>query len=426
MDIVDIVAELRIVRCEDGRMTALAEPLETPDADRSDTGGIALLTTAHVFNDANQSVVPALLAFLVAHHGFSLASAATLVLAMNLSSSIVQPLFGWLSDKRAMPWVIPLALLVASTSTALIGVAPDLPLMLLAALIAGIGVAAFHPDGARAASHFSGAKRGLGMGLFSVGGYGGFALGPILVTPLLLAFGLHGTLFLIAPGAIMAIVLACNMPRFDRANAHAHKHRTRAGVDDWRGFWLLATVVALRSTIFFASVTFLSFFTIAVLHGTPGQGAIVLDAMLLTGVGGTLLGGHLADRFDRRRIVGASLAISLLGAAALALAGAYAPSFPLIVVLSSLLGFGVSLSAGVIVVLGQEYLPHRVGVASGMTLGLAVTLGGVAAPVFGAIGDRYGMIAVFATVAGMALLSGALSLALPQVRPGNPSRAKAA
>jgi len=407
-------------------MTALAEPLETPDADRSDTGGIALLTVAHVFNDANQSVVPALLAFLVAHHGFSLASAATLVLAMNLSSSVVQPLFGWLSDKRPMPWVIPLALVVASTSTALIGVAPNLPLMLLAALIAGIGVAAFHPDGARAASHFSGAKRGLGMGLFSVGGYGGFALGPILVTPLLLAFGLHGTLFLIAPGAIMAIVLACNLPRFHRANAHAHKHRTRSGVDDWRGFWLLATVVALRSTIFFASVTFLSFFTIAVLHGTPGQGAIVLDVMLLTGVGGTLLGGHLADRFDRRRIIGASLAISLLGAAALALAGAFAPSFPLIVALASLLGFGVSLSAGVIVVLGQEYLPHRVGVASGMTLGLAVTLGGVAAPVFGAIGDHYGMVAVFAAVAGMALLSGALSLALPQVRPGNPSRARAA
>jgi len=194
----------------------------------------------------------------------------------------------------------------------------------------------------------------------------------------------------------------------------------------WRGFWLLATVVALRSTIFFASVTFLSFFTIAVLHGTPGQGAIVLDVMLLTGVGGTLLGGHLADRFDRRRIIGASLAISLLGAAALALAGAFAPSFPLIVALASLLGFGVSLSAGVIVVLGQEYLPHRVGVASGMTLGLAVTLGGVAAPVFGAIGDHYGMVAVFAAVAGMALLSGALSLALPQVRPGNPSRARAA
>lgn len=407
-------------------MTALAEPLETPDADRSDTGGIALLTVAHVFNDANQSVVPALLAFLVAHHGFSLASAATLVMAMNLSSSVVQPLFGWLSDKRAMPWVIPLALVVASTGTALIGVAPNMPLMLLAALIAGIGVAAFHPDGARAANHFSGAKRGLGMGLFSVGGYGGFALGPILVTPLLLAFGLHGTLFLIAPGVIMAIVLLCNMPRFDRANAHAHKHRARSGVDDWRGFWLLSAVVALRSTIFFASVTFLSFFTIAVLHGTPGQGAIVLDAMLLTGVGGTLLGGHLADRFDRRRIIGASLAISLLGAVSLALAGAFAPSFPLIVVLAAFLGFGVSLSAGVIVVLGQEYLPHRVGVASGMTLGLAVTLGGIAAPVFGAIGDRFGMIAVFAAVAGMAVLSGSLSLALPQIKPGKSSRASAA
>jgi FSR family fosmidomycin resistance protein-like MFS transporter len=399
-------------------MTALAEPLDLPDADRTDRGGIGILAVAHVLNDANQSVVPALLAFLVAHHGFTLASAATLVLAMNLSSSVVQPLFGWLSDKRPMPWVIPVALVVASTATALIGVAPSLPWMLLAALIAGIGIAAFHPDGARAANHFSGAKRGLGMGLFSVGGYGGFALGPILVTPLLLAFGLHGTLFLIAPGVAMAIVLALNMPRFARARAHAHKRRERNGVDDWRGFWMLSAVVALRSTIFFAGVTFLGFFTIAVLHGTPGQGSIVLDAMLLTGIGGTLLGGHLADRFDRRKIVSLSLAISLIGAASLALAGAFVPNFALIVVLAAIFGFGVSLSAGVIVVLGQEYLPTRVGIASGMTLGLAVTLGGIAAPVFGTIGDHLGMIAVFATVAAMALLSGALSLALPRVTSG--------
>ncbi len=407
-------------------MTALAEPLEAPDADRTDRGGIGLLTVAHIFNDANQSVVPALVAFLVAHHGFSLASAATLVLAMNLSSSVVQPLFGWLSDKHPMPWVIPAALLVASSATALIGVAPTLPLMLLAALIAGIGIAAFHPDGARAASHVSGAKRGLGMGLFSVGGYGGFALGPILVTPMLLAFGLHGTLFLIVPGAVMAVVLAFNLPRFRRANAHAHKHRERDGVDDWGGFALLSAVVALRSTIFFAGVTFLAFFTIAVTHGTAGQGAIVLDAMLLTGIGGTLLGGHLADRFDRRRIISASLAISLVGAVALALAGAFAPNFALIVVLAAVFGFGVSLSAGVIVVLGQEYLPTRVGIASGMTLGLAVTLGGVAAPVFGWIGDHRGMVVVFAAVAGMALLSAVLSLALPQIKPGKPSRANAA
>lgn len=375
-----------------------------------------LLTIAHVFNDANQSVVPALLAFLVGHHGFSLASAATLVLAMNLSSSVVQPLFGWLSDKRPMPWVIPVALVVASTGTGLIGVAPNLPLMLLAALVAGIGVAAFHPDGARAASHFAGARRGLGMGLFSVGGYGGFALGPILVTPLLLAFGLHGTLFVVVPGALMAIVLLLNMPRFVRAHAHAHRHRARNGVDDWRGFAILGAVVALRSTLFFAGVTFLSFFTMAVAHEDAAHGAIALDAMVLTGIGGTLLGGHLADRFDRRRIVSASLALALAGAIAIVLAGTLAPNFALIVVLAAFFGFGISLSAGVIVVLGQEYLPTRVGIASGMTLGLAVTLGGIAAPIFGYIGDHRGLVAVFIAVAGIALVAGVLSFALPAIR----------
>ena len=400
--------------------------------ERTDTGGIALLTTAHVFNDANQSVVPALVAFLVAHGGLSLAAAASLVLAMNLSSSVVQPLFGWLSDKHEMPWVIPAALVVASGATAAIGLAPTLPLMLLAALIAGIGVAAFHPDGARAARHFSGAKRGFGMGLFSVGGYGGFALGPLLVTPLLVAFGLHGTVWMIVPGGLMAIVLLFNLPRFERARRNAHAHRDRGGVDDWRAFALLSAVVALRSTIFFAGVTFLAVFTHAVAGTTPAYGSLVLDAMLITGIGGTLLGGHLADRHDRRRILSASLALSFLAAVALAIAGTYAPDFALLMIVAAFFGFGVSLSASVIVVLGQEYLPHRLGVASGMTLGLAVTLGGIAAPLFGWLGDHRGTVAIFIAVAVMAAIGAALSLALPAVRSGlyprsgNPSRASAA
>lgn len=407
-------------------MSVLAEAIEAPDTERADTAGIALLTTAHVLNDANQSVVPALVAFLVAHGGLSLAAAASLVLAMNLSSSIVQPLFGWLSDKHEMPWVVPAALVVASGGTAAIGWMPSLPWMMVAALIAGIGVAAFHPDGARAARHFSGANRGMGMGLFSVGGYGGFALGPILVTPLLVGFGLRGTAWVIVPGAVMAVVLLCNLGRFERARRRAHARRERDGADDWRGFALLSFVVALRSTIFFAGVTFLAVFTQAVTGTSPVHGSVVLDAMLITGIAGTLLGGHLADRHDRRRILSISLAISVAGALALALAGAYAPSFALLVVVAAVFGFGVSLSAGVIVVLGQEYLPQRVGIASGMTLGLAVTLGGIAAPLFGWLGDHRGTVAIFIAVAIIATIGGTLSLFLPQVKPGNPRRDNAA
>src|SRR5580698_7810557 len=165
---------------------ATAAPAGLPEADRR---GIGLLSIAHVFNDTNQSALPAIIPWLVGHHGLTLASAATLVLAMNLSSSVVQPLFGHLSDRRSLAWVIPLALLLAASGTAIVGFSTSMPFMLFGALISGIGVAAFHPEGSRFANYFAGANRATGMSWFTTGGYMGFALGPILVTPLLIAFG---------------------------------------------------------------------------------------------------------------------------------------------------------------------------------------------------------------------------------------------
>jgi FSR family fosmidomycin resistance protein-like MFS transporter len=398
-------------------MSALAEPVTFVDAGAADRRGISLLAVAHVVNDANQSALPAILPFLIAHRGLSLAVAATLVLAMNLSSSVVQPLFGYWSDRRSMAWVIPASVVVACCGTAAIGLAPTLPLMLLAALVAGIGVAGFHPEGSRFANYFAGSQRAVGMSWFSVGGYGGFALGPILVTPLLLAFGMHGTVFLIVPGLIVAGFLARDLPRFERARRDAQRQRAaHAGVDDWRGFAILSAVVAVRSATFFAGVTFLPLFAIAVMHADNVQGSAALAAMLLTGVGGTLLGGRIADRRGRRRVVVLSTILTSMAAAAIAFAGAHVVSLPLLFLLAAAFGFSVSLSASVLVVLGQEYLPSRIGVASGMTLGLSVTIGGLAAPMFGAIGDHYGLVTVFLVVTGFAILAFLGSLFLPRLR----------
>src|SRR5271155_2972833 len=157
---------------------------------QTDRAGLRLLTTAHVMNDLNQGVLPAMIPWLVFHQHLSLAVAATLVLASNLLGSIVQPLFGYLSDKHSTAWVIPAALMVATAGVALIGLSPSLPYMLAGAALSGFGVAAFHPEASRFSSYFAGRKRASGMSLFTFGGYLGLAIGPIAATPLMLAFGL--------------------------------------------------------------------------------------------------------------------------------------------------------------------------------------------------------------------------------------------
>ena len=387
-----------------------------------DRPGITLLSLAHVANDANQSVLPALIPWLVAHRGLSLTAAATLVLAMNLSSSVVQPVFGHISDRKSLVWVIPVALVLATFGTATIGFAPSMPFMFLGALISGIGVAAFHPEGSRYANYFGGSQRATAMSWFTTGGYLGFAIGPIIVTPLLLAFGLHGTAFLMILGVTFAALIARDMPRFERARLLAqHTRRNRPGVDDWRGFSIMTALVALRSTVFFAVVTFMPVYAIAVTHVDKALGSVALAAMLLGGAFGTLWGGRLADRLDRRRVISVSLVFTTLLGMAIVLAGTYAPQFALLVPLGVAFGVAIGLSAGVIVVVGQEYLPQRIGIAAGVTLGLSVTIGGFAAPFFGAIGDRQGLIPVFAVATVFALLALAVSFFLP--RPAQAARA---
>jgi MFS transporter, FSR family, fosmidomycin resistance protein len=389
-----------------------ASAAAVPDLDRR---GISLLSFSHVVNDMNQSALPAIIPWLVAHRGLSLATAATLVLAMNLSSSIVQPLFGHLSDRRSLAWVIPAAVLLACAGMAVVGFSENMPMMLLGALISGIGVAAFHPEGSRFANYFSGANRATAMSWFTTGGYVGFALGPLIVTPLILAFGLPGVAFLLVPGVLCALLLWRELPRFQEVRMRVHRaRRARVGNDDWRGFSMLTLVVALRSMTFLAAVTFMPVFAIDVMHVDRALGSVALAAMLIGGVFGTMWGGRLADRFDRRRVVSASLLLTGIVGAAIALAGLYAPHFALLLPLAVAFGFVLGISASVVVVIGQEYLPKRIGVASGVTLGLAVTIGGLAAPLFGLLGDHYGLVTVFEVISAFAIVSLAASFLMPK------------
>ncbi|MGZ3543126.1 MAG: MFS transporter, partial [Vulcanimicrobiaceae bacterium] len=351
-----------------------------------DRRGVGTLSIAHVLNDLNQSAIPAILPFLVAKEHISLTAAASLILAMNLSSSVVQPLFGYLSDKRSVVWVIPVSVLVAACGTAAIGLVHSYVAMFVAAMIAGIGVAAFHPEGSRYASYCSRGQRATGMGWFSLGGYGGFALGPLIVTPTLLAFGMRGTALLVVPGIVAALLTVNELGRLNHFRKHAFA-RVKAAPqqsDDWHAFTWLTVVVGLRSTAFFGAVTFLPLFFIRIVHVGASQGNLALSVMLIAGAFGTLAGGRMADLYERRTIVRISIAAICAFTLLIAVAGALHTPQTVMFGLAALLGFGMALSASVLVVLGQEYLPNRIGVASGVTLGLAVSVGGIGAPIFGA------------------------------------------
>ncbi|HLY49044.1 MAG TPA: MFS transporter, partial [Solirubrobacteraceae bacterium] len=184
--------------------------------DGVDRRAMATLSAGHLFTDISQGAVPALLVPVIQAQHITIAAAEGLVLAATISSSVIQPLFGHLSDQRSLPWLMPLGPGLGGLGIALAGLAPTYWLTFAAIVLSGLGVASFHPEGSRFANYVSGHRRASGMSLFSVGGNLGFALGPVIVTPLVIAFGLHGTVFVLIPTWLMAAVLIHELPHLQR------------------------------------------------------------------------------------------------------------------------------------------------------------------------------------------------------------------
>jgi MFS transporter, FSR family, fosmidomycin resistance protein len=379
-----------------------------------DRRAMAALSSGHLFTDIAQGSIPALLPFLISKDHLSYAAASALVLAATVSSSVIQPLFGHVSDRLSLSWLMPLGPALGGLGVALAGIAPSYALTFAAIVLSGIGVAAFHPEASRFANYVSGERRASGMSLFSVGGNIGFALGPVLVTPLVLAFGLHGTLLIIVPTWLMAAVLVHELPRLERFRTDLVSGRVQASEhrEAWGPFTLLAAVIALRSFVYFGLVTFIPLYFIHDLHASKALGNAALSAMLLGGAAGTLIGGPLADRFGRRTVLVSSMLVLPPLLVAFLVSGAV-PA----IAFATLAGGATIATFAVTIVMGQEYLPGRLGVAAGVTIGLSIGLGGVGAPLLGLLADAHGLRAVFETIAVLPLVALVLVLALPRTQP---------
>ncbi|HEX8101628.1 MAG TPA: MFS transporter [Solirubrobacteraceae bacterium] len=391
-------------------------PTLAPTRAGLDRRGMAVLSTGHAFTDMGQGAVPAMLPFLIAGRGYSYAAASALVLAATVSSSIIQPLFGAASDRRSLPWLMPAGLLATGTGIALAGIAPTYALTFAAIVLSGLGVAAFHPEASRFANYVSGARRATGMSLFSVGGNAGFALGPVVVTPLVLLLGLPGLLAAGLLPALMAVVVARELPRLNRvrasATAAAAGARAAAPRDQWGPFVRLAAAVAVRSVVFFGLSTFVPLYFVAELGASKADANTALAVMLIAGALGTLAGGRLADRIGRRPVfAGSTLAVSPL------IFGFLAADGTLAVALLALAGASIIATFSVTVVMGQEYLPGRLGIASGVTLGLAIGAGGLGAALLGVLADHTSLTTAMHVIAVTPLAAAALALSLPRAAP---------
>jgi FSR family fosmidomycin resistance protein-like MFS transporter len=283
--------------------------------------------------------------------------------------------------------------------------------VLVCVVVSGLGVAAFHPEGSKFAAFAGGRRRASAMSLFSIGGNLGFALGPTVATPLVLAFGLTGGLLLAVPGLAVAVALLVLAP-FLGSFAPDRGSRLESDEPDRLGaLLLLLGVIAFRSVAWFGLITFVPLWEVSLGH-SKAHGNHLLSLMLLAGGVGTLAAGPLADRFGRRPVLLASTAAT----APLILVFVIVGGVPGAIALA---GVGISVigTFGVTMVMSQEYLPRHIGMASGLSIGLSIGLGGVGAVALGAVADSIDLRAALYVAASAALVAVALAALLPSSRP---------
>ncbi|SMD01115.1 MFS transporter [Sporomusa malonica] len=380
------------------------------------TKPLALLTFGHLITDVGQGALPVLLPFLKTAFNLTYTQIGVVVLVQNLTSSVIQPLFGYLTDRVSLPWLIPASVLLAGIGTAIIGIMTSYYTLLAAVVVGGLGIACFHPQASKSAHLVSSAAtKGRSMGLFSVGGNLGLAIGSIAMSFALNSPGvLTNTLYFIIPGLIMALLLYRNLqdisPTETAPQSAAASH---AGITNGQSlnYGLLAILlgfVFIRSSIHTGLTTYIPLYYIDYLSGSPVYASYLLAVFLLAGVVGTYTGASLSDRFGRKTVIMGSIlsTLPLIGLFQ------YTTGLATLIVLA-LTGLSLISSFATTVVLAQEMMPGYVGMASGLTIGFSIGLGGVGATILGYVADHFGVPSVFTVLSVLPIAGVVLASFLP-------------
>lgn len=355
---------------------------------------IVSLFLAHLVTDIYMPVITAVLPLLISTYGFSYFLAGLLVTSYNLTSSVTQPVFGWLSDRYGKQLHVSVSLMISAVFIALIGVVTSYPLLILCAGLAALGHACFHPNALSIVNRLAeGGNRGRITSFFVVGGNIGYAIGPLLAGALVISFGLNGLVLLIFPAVFMAIGLKKLLPSGlvslpAKANTPGAVERNPFS----RAIAVLFTASTLRAWAIFSAIAF--FPPLLITRGYDIFTAnLLVTLMLLCGVAGQVAGGIISDSHGRKEFVIAGLLLSIPAFMV------FLFSSGILSVLSLLLfGFFLWSSFAVTVAMSHELMPTRVGLTSGLMIGVSIGAGGIGVAFSGFLADRYSLVTALGTV----------------------------
>lgn len=376
-----------------------------------------IVSLGHFLNDTMTTLVPSLLPLFQSHLGLSYIELGVLVLVANVTSSMVQPIIGAWTDRHPKAWLLPAGEFVVGAGAAAMGFAPSYGWLLVLVALLGAGSAAFHPEASRAAHLAAGVQKGTAQSIFQVGGNAGQAIAPLVVSLLFVHTGLHGSVWLLVPAMLAAGALATIVPWYGaKAKVKAPRVvRTAGGTGAAGAVVLLLVVVTFRSWMQAGLSGFLPLYYVNVRGLSTSVAEVYTALFLLAGALGTFIGGPLSDRIGKRRLI----LISMAGAIPFSLVLPYAHGIWAAVDVV-LLGFIVLSTFAVTVVFGQELMPGRIGLVSGLMIGLAVGMGGVGASLAGYVADRFGITTAIEILAVLPLLAAVLAWWLPEDRPLSP------
>ncbi|WP_051871949.1 MFS transporter [Streptomyces sclerotialus] len=389
-------------------------------------GQLGFLSGTHVVNDLYQGAIPAMLPFLMSQRHYSYAAVSGLAFAASGISSLFQPVFGVLSDRKPRPWLVPAGFCAAALGVVAAGLAGSYAATWLFIALAGIGIAAYHPP-ATSQARAAGGSSQKAMSVFSVGGTVGGSLAPTLVTLVIGSAGFSGSYLLAIPALVMAVLWVLKGP-WMRWRGHttavppSAAARAAAGAsgaaqaDDWRSFARLVAVIIGWSIPYVMVTSMVSLHAQRDLDSSAGAGAAVLTCFTAAGAVGTLLGGWVGDRYGRMT----SIRVGYLVALPALLVIAWAPALPVLVVSAVVFGVAMFLPFAAQVTLAQDYLPSRPGTASGLTLGLAMAAGGLCSPAFGRLADASGLSVTFYVLVAVFLVPVVMALRLSDRTPDAP------
>lgn len=370
-------------------------------------GYICILSAAHAVADLPPGALPALLPFFALYYHLSYTEIAGLMFASSCLSSAVQPVFGLLADRSDKNALMATEVLLSGIGLALTGFVSGYWNVFAGVTLMGIGSAIFHPQAARSVNFLAGKQKSTGIGIFSVGGNAGFGFGPLIAVWAVTLWGLKGTALFGIFGIAFALVLLILNARLTQATAQSRsenapdcKVRFREGTNDWHAFARLTLVIIGRSVVFCTVSAFLPLYCIRTLGVTEAVAGTTIAVLAFGCAAMTLLGGYLGDRIGLIRMLRLGSLVLVPSTAALVLC----PNIFWIYVVLMVLSFGINAPYPAFVVLGQTYLAKNIGFASGVTLGLSFSVGGLFVPILGKLADATSLTVVFTVLIALSAL----------------------